>query len=268
MTPTRRIPRRDPVLQYQIQSDFAAGLALSQIAEKHALPEHTVAQALRHDRGSQSLPDPFSLAHRARNGQEALLLYWLGYIAAAGSVYDGSIPTVVIDIDSRDRGHVEMISQDLRGGRSGYEFCQSTTRGLQVYIRDAELGRLFVRWGLPGYDRSAGNVPVGLIPRSLLSHFIRGWLEGAPLTSPFGGGTIPASPAAIDSVAFTGPLSFVEALRKALQPIALGMGTLAPAGGGETTLAYQGRAALRVMRFAYRDAARSSPRADRLRETL
>lgn len=269
MTPTRRTPRRDPVLQYHIQSDFAAGLALSQIAEKHALPEHTVAQALRRDRDPQALPDPFSIAQRARNGRDAALLYWVGYVASCGSVYDGAIPTVVLDVDPRDRGHVESVLEDLCGGRLGHEYCSSTTRGLQVYIRDRDLGRLLVRWGLPGDDRSAGSVPIALIPTSLLSHFVRGCLEGARRTPPFGMRTTPVSPASVGKVVFTGPESFIAALREAMEPTVLGTGTFRPpTRNGEATLVYEGRAALRVMRFAYRDAARSIPRADRLRRAL
>lgn len=227
-----------------------------------------MAQALRRDRDPQALPDPFSLAQRARNGRDAALLYWVGYIAACGSVYDGPIPTLVLDVDPRDRGHVETVLDDLCAGRPGHEYCRSTTRGLQVYIRDRDLGRLLVRWGLPGDDRSAGSVPVALIPTSLLSHFVRGCLEGARRTPPFGMRTTPVSAASVRKVVFTGPGGFVTALREAMRPTVLGMGTFTLARKGKATLAYEGRAALRVMRFAYREAARSIPRADRLRRAL
>ncbi|HEU4798559.1 MAG TPA: hypothetical protein VFT63_06495, partial [bacterium] len=62
--------------------------------------------------------------------------------------------------------------------------------------------------------------------------------------------------------------SFVAALREAMQPTVLGNGTFTLTRKGKATLVYEGRAALRVMRFAYRDAARSIPRADRLRRAL
>lgn len=268
MTPTRRIPRRDPVLLYRIQSDFAAGLAPAQIAEKHALPVYTVTQALRRDRRPQALPDPYGLSQRSGAHRDATLLYWVGYVAACGAVYDGAIPTLVLDLDPRDLEHVQTLVDDLCQGRVGPEICRSSTHGLQAYIRDRDLGRLLVRWGIPGDDRSAGSVPIAFIPPSLLSHFVRGYLEGARGTSPLGGRTTPASAGAVRTVVFAGPPAFLDALRAALRPHAGNAGILSVRRAGGGVLTYRGRAAQRVLRFAYRDAARSLPRADRLRKTL
>lgn len=267
MASTRPSPRRDPVLLYRIQSDFAAGLAPAQIAEKHSLPVYTVTQALRRDARPRALPDPYSLAQRRPDHRDASLLYWVGYVAACGAVYDGAMPTLVLNVDQRDMGHVDALLADLCEGRPGCEYCQSSTRGLQAYIRDRDLGRLLLRWGIPGDDRST-SVPISFIPTPLLPHFVRGYLEGGRGTPPFGTRTTPASASAVSKIVFEGSAAFLEALRKALRPHAEGAGTLLIRRSGEGVLAYRGRSALRILRFAYRDPARFLPRADRLRQAL
>ncbi|HEU5298801.1 MAG TPA: hypothetical protein VFW08_04830 [bacterium] len=267
MASTRPSPRRDPVLLYRIQSDHAAGLAPAQIAEKHSLPVYTVTQALRRDSRPRALPDPYGLAQRRPDHRDAALLYWVGYVAACGAVYDGAMPTLVLNVDERDVAHVDALLTDLCEGRPGCEYCQSSTRGLQAYIRDRDLGRLLLRWGIPGDDRSV-SVPISFIPATLLPHFVRGYLEGGRGTPPFGTRTSPATPSAVSKIVFEGSAAFLEALRKALRPHAEGTGTLLVRRSGEGVLAYSGRSALRVLRFAYRDPARSLPRADRLRQAL
>jgi hypothetical protein len=267
MASTRPSPRRDPVLLYRIQSDHAAGLAPAQIAEKHSLPVYTVTQALRRDSRPRALPDPYGLAQRRPDHRDATLLYWVGYVAACGAVYDGAMPTLVLDVDERDITHIDALLADLCEGRPGCEFCQSSTRGLQAYIRDRDLGRLLLRWGIPGDDRSV-SVPIAFIPSPLLPHFVRGYLEGSRGTPPFGTRTTPTNAAAVSKVVFEGAPAFLEALRKALRPHAEAPGTLLVRRSGAAVLTYTGRPALRILRFAYRDAARSLPRADRLRQTL
>ncbi|MDQ7843804.1 MAG: hypothetical protein QN141_09045 [Armatimonadota bacterium] len=266
MASTRPSPRRDPVLLYRIQSDFAAGLAPAQIAEKLSLPVYTVTTALRRDGSPGALPDPYSLAQRRADQRDATLLYWVGYVAACGAVYDGPTPTVVIDLDPRDIPHVERMLADLTDRHPGCEFCQSSARGLQAYIRDRALGRLLLHWGIPDGSR-ADSVPLHFIPAALLPHFVRGYLEGGRGTPPFGGRTTPGSVGAIRRVVFEGPPTFLAALREALRPHVDGRGTLVIR-RGTGRLTYTGRAAPRVVRFAYRDADRSLPRLDRLRQTL
>lgn len=268
MATTRPSPRRDPVLLYHIQSDFAAGLQPAQIAEKHSLPVYTVTQALRRDTRPRALPDPYGLAQRRPDHRDAALLYWVGYVAACGAVYDGATPTLVLDVDPRDTAHIETLLADLCDGRPGCEYCQSSTRGMQAYIRDRDLGRLLLRWGIPGDDRATSTaVPINLIPSVLLPHFVRGYLEGGRGTPPFGTRTTPATAAAVRTVVLQGSPALLQALAKALRPHA-GPGTLRTRRGGLAQLTYAGRGALRVLRFAYQDPARSLPRADRLRQSL
>jgi hypothetical protein len=267
MTQARRFPRRDPLLLFRLQTDFAAGLAPAQIAEKHALSLYVVTQALRRD-GNGRLPDPYILSQREREQGDALLVYWVGFIAACGSVFDGPNPTLVLDIDTGDLPHVHTLVEDLCEGRPGLESCQSSTRGLQVYIRDRNLGRIMVRWGIPGADRATEAVPVDFIPRALMPHFIRGYIEGGRETPPFGGGRVPGSLKTIRRVVLAGPHAFLTDLRAALPPDLRRSGTLPAKATGTARLTYDGDNAGDLLRFAYRDATRSLPRAAALQRAF
>ena len=260
MTQTRRFPRRDPLLLFRLQTDFAAGLAPAQIAEKHDLSLYVVTQALRRD-GNGRLPDPYVLSRRDRERGDATLVYWIGFIAACGSVFDGPNPTLVLDIDADDLAHVHTLVEDLCDGRPGLESCQSSMRGLQVYIRDRNLGRLLVRWGIPGADRATEAVPVDFIPRGLLSHFVRGYIEGGRETPPFGGGRVPGSPKTVRRVVLAGPHEFLGALRASLPPELRRSGSVSARTTGVAKLTYDGEGASELLRFAYRDAMKSLPRA-------
>src|SRR3990172_4313626 len=262
MTQARRFPRRDPLLLFRLQTDSAAGLAPAQIAEKHALSLYVVTQALRRG-GNGRLPDPYLLSRRERERErgDATLVYWIGFIAACGSVFDGPNPTLVLDIDTDDLPHVHTMVEDLCDGRPGLESCQSSTRGLQVYIRDRNLGRLLVRWGVPGADRASEAVPVDFIPHGLLSHFVRGYIEGGRATPPFGAGRAPGSPKTVRRVVMAGPHDFLTALRGSLPPELRRSGTVSGRATGLAKLTYDGEGASELLRFAYRDATRSLPRA-------
>lgn len=264
---TRRFPRRDPLLLFRLQSDFAAGLAPAQIAQKHALSLYVVTQALRRD-GHGRLPDPHALAGRERERGDGTLVYWIGFIAACGAVFDGPNPTVVLDIDSADLPHVHTLVEDLCDGRPGLESCQSSTRGLQVYIRDRTLGRQLVRWGIPGTDRATEAVPVDFIPRGLVSHFVRGYIEGGRDTPPFGQGRVPGSLRAVRRVTLAGPQDFLTALRASLPPDLRRDGRISGRGSRAATLTYDGSGSTELLRFAYRDVTRSLPRAAALQRGL
>jgi len=264
MTQARRFPRRDPLLLFRLQTDFAAGLAPAQIAEKHALSLYVVTQALRRD-GNGRLPDPYVLSRREREQGDATIVYWIGFIAACGSVFDGPNPTLVLDIDTDDLPHVHTLVEDLCDGRPGLESCQSSTRGLQVYIRDRNLGRVMVRWGIPGADRATEAVPVDFIPRPLVSHFVRGYIEGGRETPPFGGGRVPGSPKTVRRVVLAGPQEFLTGLRASLPPDLRRSGTISARRTGPAKLTFEGDSAGELLRFAYRDVTRSLPRAAALR---
>ncbi len=272
MPKARRLPRRDPLRLFQIQSDFAAGLAVADIAVKHELPLPAVLQVIRSHRSQNGLLDPFQLTQGSPQLRNATQMYWLGYIAASGHLFQqGPVPTLVLDVDRRDIAHIHMLVEDLCTGRPSCEFCESSQNGLQAYLRDRELGHLLTQWGVPGVDPIEGSVPISLIPGSLLSHFLRGYMEGGHLTPPFGLKVSPASLGAVRTVAFIGPQEFVTALSEALRKhlsIGASAGTVTARRDGLRTLAYRGNAAKQTVQFAYRNATRSLPRAAKLIQSI
>ncbi len=270
MSKARRLPRRDPLRLFQIQSDFAAGLAATDIAAKHELPVPAVLQIVRSHRSQNGLLDPFQLTQGSLQLRSATQIYWLGYIAASGRLYQqGPLPTLVLDVDRRDVAHVHAMVEDLCTGRPSCEFCESSQNGLQAYLRDRELGHLLIQWGVPGADPVEGSVPISLIPGSLFVHFLRGYIEGGHQTPPFGLKVSPASVAAIRTVAFIGPEEFVGALNEALRKhLGIGSGVSTGRRDGLRTLAYRGGPAKQIIQFAYRNVSRSLPRAAKLVQSI
>ncbi len=266
MPKARRLPRRDPLRLFQIQSDFAAGLAAVDIAVKHEMPVPAVLQIVRSHKHQSGLLDPFQLTQGPAQLHSATQIYWLGYIAAGGRLYQqGPAPTLVLDVDRRDVEHVQAMVEDLCTGRPSCEFCESSQNGLQAYIRDRELGHLLTQWGVPGADPVEGSVPISLIPGSLFSHFVRGYLEGGHHTPPFGLKVAPRSVASIRTVVFIGPEEFVTALSGALRKhLGIGSGKVTNRRDRLRTLTYRGGAAKQVVQFAYRHVTRSLPRAAKL----
>ncbi len=270
MPKARRLPRRDPLRLFQIQSDFAAGLAATDIAAKHELPVPAVLQIVRSHRHHDGLLDPFQLTQDGGQLGSATQIYWLGYIAACGRLYQqGPSPTLVLDVDRRDSKHINLLLEDLCTGRPSCEFCESSQNGLQAYIRDRELGHLLIHWGAPGADPVEGSVPISLIPAPLFSHFLRGYLEGGHQTPPFGRKVSPTSLASIHAVAFIGPEDFVTALGGALRKhVGSGSGKVAARKDGLHTLTYHGGAAKQIVQLAYRNVTRSLPRAAKLIQSI
>ncbi len=256
MTPTRRLPRRDPYQLFSIHADFAAGLPPAAIAAKHGLPLSAVAAILRR-RADDRLPTPFHLRQHARRGRGAVQLYWVGYIAACGRLFQqGPVPTLVLTVDPRDTAHVATLVEDLCAGHPTCEWCRSSRDGLQAYIRDRDLGRMLADWGIPD-DPTDGSVPVALVPPGLLDHFVRGYLEGGGRVS---AGRRPA-------VSLTGPEQFASDLRRALARHAgVNGGQVRVRRDGTHELTYTGPAARRLLQFAYQDPVRSLPRARRARQ--
>lgn len=197
-------------------------------------------------------------------------LYWLGYIAAAGRLYaQRSTPTLVLDIDPRDIDHVRHLGDEFGEGRIHCELCRSNLNGLQAYIRDREFGKFLLQWGAPGAGVEDGSVPVGSIPSSLLSHFVRGYLEGGHQTPPFGGRITPSLLASVRTVGLIGPEEFLARLSAALRRHAgVRAGPMTRRRNGRRLLTYRGHHARRLIHYAYRHPSPSMPRAARLLRSL
>jgi len=259
------IPDADEI--FRIHEERDAGLSPSQIGARHEISGVAVQQFLR-ARVNTTLPTPFELSKNSHGRALAIPLYWLGFITASGRVYHRTAAhPLVLSLDDEDLEHVRTLVADLLRTHPTYEFCYSSRDGRQAYIRERDLGEAVTHWGVTTDPREAA-LPVDYIPGAALPHFVRGLIEGQMLQPPFGGRkrANPHPSPRVRRVTIPGSPRFLETLRRRLRESS-------PAINGEVVttnapsaalLNFTGPAALALLRYAYRDPIRCSPRADKL----
>lgn len=252
---------------YTIHEERNAGLTPSQIGARHEISGVAVQQFLRL-RTNTTLLTPFDLAKGPAGGSLAVPMYWLGFITASGRVYHRTTPhTVVLSLASEDIEFVQTLVRDLLRTHPAYEFCYSSRNGHQAYIRDRDLGEALTHWGVTT-DPSETALPVDYIPVGMLSHFVRGLLEGQVRYAPFGGRSERSghpSPR-VPRLTIPGAPRFIDGLQRRLEGASPAVeGKVGPTSSEATAVVtFRGPAVEAVLRYAYRDPVRSSPRADRL----
>jgi len=106
-------------------------------------------------------------------------LYWLGYLKAAGHIWGrGANSTLVITLGEKSESHMKTFMMDLADPFARREFCRSTVLGWQLYVRDRDLCRALLPWGIP--SDLDGDDP-GLLddlPEEFAAPFLPGYLEG------------------------------------------------------------------------------------------
>ncbi|MGH7753606.1 MAG: hypothetical protein ACREN5_12390 [Gemmatimonadales bacterium] len=262
---TMRMPGTVPGPEeiYAIHEERAAGLTARQIGARHELSGVTVSQFLR-PRTNTTLPIPYELSKTA--GSLAIPMYWLGFITASGRASHRSAPhTVVLSLDPGDLEFVQLLGRDLLRTHASYEFCHSSHDGHQVYIRERDLGESVLQWGVTTDPREAA-LPVDYSPAEALPHFLRGLLEGQMRNAPFGGRTRESAMPSprLQRLTIPGSPLLLDALRRRLrQSSATLEGVVEAANGTGAGLTFRGAAVEALLRYAYRDPLRSSPRADK-----
>jgi hypothetical protein len=257
------IPGPDEI--YAIHEERAAGLTPRQIGARHEISGVTVSQFLR-PRTNTTLPTPYELSKTSAGVSLAIPMYWLGFITAAGRASHRSAPhTVVLSLDAGDLEFVQALGRDLLRTHASYEFCQSSHDGHQVYIRERDLGESVIQWGVTTDPREAA-LPLDYIPTEALPHFVRGLLEGQMRHAPFGGrsreSALPSP--RLQRLSIPGSPFFVEALRRRLRQSSEKLdGAVEGTNGAGALLTFRGAAVDALLRYAYRNPLRSSPRADK-----
>lgn len=257
------IPGPDEI--YAIHEERAAGLTPRQIGARHELSGVTVSQFLR-PRTNTTLPTPYDLSKTSGGASLAVPMYWLGFITASGRASHRSAPhTVVLSLDAGDLEFVQLLGRDLMRTHASYEFCHSSHDGHQVYIRERDLGESVLQWGVTTDPREAA-LPLDYVPAEALAHFVRGLLEGQMRHPPFGGrsreSALPSP--RVQRLIIPGSPPFVEALRRRLRHVSEKLdGTVEAPDGPGALLTFRGSAVDALLRYAYRQPLRSSPRAER-----
>jgi len=106
-------------------------------------------------------------------------LYWLGYLKAAGHIWGQGIhSTLVITLGDKSQSHMKTFMDDLADPYARREFCRSTVLGWQLYVRDRDLCRALLPWGVP--SDLDGDDPGMLddLPEEFAAPFLRGYLDG------------------------------------------------------------------------------------------
>ncbi|MBI3998112.1 MAG: hypothetical protein HY355_03690 [Armatimonadetes bacterium] len=256
--------RHDPRQIYNIHADRATGMTALQIAAKHDLPAVTVLGFLRSSEKTCGLPSPYGFRGVVRPVNAAAQIYWLGYIAASGRVFERNNPaTLVLAIHTDDAGHIRLLLDDLVIGHPWCEFADSSLDGHQAYVRDRALVDILIQWGISAALED-DSIPIEFIPSELIPDFVRGYLEGSRHGPPFGGGRRGTrSSRSVRSLTLVGSRSLVEGLSRVLQSVfGTAAGTVSPFGRlGLSQVAFSPEDSAEILKQAYRSPMRTSPRA-------
>ena len=183
-------------------------------------------------------------------------IYWLGFIAAAGRVSgENARGTLVLAIHPDDGAHVQALLTDLIEGYANCEFVDSSLSGRQAYVRNPELARVLLQWGILSAPEQS-SIPLEFVPTALMPDFLRGYIEGTPSRS------ATLAPRLRGLLSMTGAAPFIESLAAALKGLCGTGGTVGQSGqNGLARLVYTARDSMRLLEFAYRTPTRTSPRA-------
>ena len=153
------------------------------IAERYALPVGAVERVLapvNHPR----LSDPVVLLHARETTpgkvSPGVQIYWLGFLMAAGRILgQGTSFTLVVTLGARDRDTIGILMTDLLGtDATRCEFCHSSVGGWQVYLRDPELCKALLPWGVPSTVYGGDAAVLDDLPAAFAAAFVRGYADG------------------------------------------------------------------------------------------
>ena len=172
----------------QIRSAARKGSSPSKIAAHLHMPVEAVQRALlavEHEHVSD--PTQLLRTRKAAAGltPEAVQLYWLGFLTAAGRIWgQGASLTLVITLGERSQAHMETLMADLADPHVRFEFCRSSLLGWQLYIRDQSLCKALVPWGIPSDLFGEDPALLDDIPEEFAVPFVRGYMDGNFPTPP------------------------------------------------------------------------------------
>jgi len=241
---------------YAVQATRAGGLTVAEIAAKYNLPVPTVLQLLRAPSQSCALKTPYDFRQGALPARAPAQIYWLGFIAASGRISgENARGTLVLTIHPDDGAHVQTLLSDLIEGYANCEFVDSSLSGRQAYVRNPELARVLLQWGIASTTEQS-SIPLEFVPTALMPDFLRGYIEGTPSRS------ATLSSRLRGSLTLSGASAFIEGLATSLKGLCGTGGTIgSPGQNGLARLTYSPRDSMRLLEFAYRAPTRSSPRA-------
>ncbi len=166
----------------RIRAAARKGKPAPEIADLYQLPLRMVEQVLS-PVNDVRLSDPAHLLN-ARTVAPGLAsadvqVYWAGFLTAAGHIYgQGSSLALIVTLGERSQAHVETFMADLTSPGMHCEFCRSSIVGWQLYVRDPNLCKALIAWGIPSDLQGDDPALLDDMPKEFAAPFLRGYLDG------------------------------------------------------------------------------------------
>jgi len=115
-------------------------------------------------------------------------VYWVGFLTAAGWIRgQGASCALVVTLGDRSEEYMATFMADLATPQLRHEFCRSSLLGWQLYVRDQNLCKMMVRWGIPSELHGDDPAVLDDLPEEFIAPFLRGYVDGqraAPAAAP------------------------------------------------------------------------------------
>jgi hypothetical protein len=167
----------------KIRTAARHGKSPAEIAELHQLPQLAVERILApviHAR----ISDPVQLLRERGTTLDTapagIQMYWLGFLTAAGHIFgQGNSLALVVTLGDKPRTYIEDFMADMSIDHIYCEFCESSTLGLQVYLRDRDLCKALFPWGISSALHGDDSTLLDDLPKEFAIPFICGYMDGA-----------------------------------------------------------------------------------------
>jgi hypothetical protein len=166
------------------------GKTPAQIAEAGDYPLKMVQQVLAPIADTR-LADPAGLLNKRPRAPGVapadVQIYWMGFLTAAGRICgQGASFALVVTLGERSQLHMNTFVEDLATPQVRSEYCSSSLLGWQLYVRDQNLCKALLRWGIPSDLHGDDPSVLDDLPEEFAAPFLRGYLDGnwAPSNGP------------------------------------------------------------------------------------
>jgi hypothetical protein len=177
---TADLEKRDRVVR--IRAAARRGKTLAEIAALYQTTLETVRHILAAVADTR-ISDPVHLLHARRPAPGAMpadvQLYWVGFLTAAGRLCgQGAASTLIVTLGDRPQSDMDTFAADLASAHVRYEFCRSSLAGWQLYVRDQNLCKALIPWGIPSDLYGEDPELLDDLPEEFVIPFLRGYVDG------------------------------------------------------------------------------------------
>jgi hypothetical protein len=168
----------------RIRSAARKGKTSTEIAEVYGFPLKVVDQILG-PLADVRLSDPADLLnHRAVPAElpaADVQVYWVGFLTATGRICgQGGSSALIVTLGDRSQEHMDTFIADLTTPQGRNEFCRSSLLGWQLYVRDQNVCKALVRWGIRSDLHGEDLTVLDDLLTEFIAPFLRGYQDGSP----------------------------------------------------------------------------------------